>query len=134
MSQTEARRAREWTLDLPWPNPPLTLNQRGHWRTKHTAIRQVRYAAATLARQQQIPTLARCQVELWWEPADNRRRDADNLVATLKPLCDGLVDAGIVPDDVPAFMVKAMPEIGSPRRPPRLWLLITELPALGDAS
>ena len=42
---------------------------------------------------------------------DHRRRDADNLIATLKPFADGLVDAGLTPDDTPSFMTKHMPVI-----------------------
>jgi Holliday junction resolvase RusA-like endonuclease len=30
---------------------------------------------------------------------DNRRRDLDNLIASVKPLLDGLVDAGLIVDD-----------------------------------
>ena len=53
-----------------------------------------------------------CQVTLHYRPRDNRRRDADNLVPTLKALCDGLVDAGLVPDDTPNYMHKHKPEVG----------------------
>ena len=45
-------------------------------------------------------------VELVWFVTDKRRRDADNPVLTLKALCDGLVDAEIVPDDTPEYMTK----------------------------
>lgn len=66
-------------------------------------------------------------VQLHYLPADNRRRDTDNLVATLKPLCDGLVDYGLVPDDTPEFMAKPEPIIHKHERgdKPRLWLEIT---------
>ena len=32
----------------------------------------------------------------------------------LKPICDGIVDAGVVPDDTPEFMIKEMPVINAP--------------------
>lgn len=43
-------------------------------------------------------------------------------------MSDGLVDAGIVPDDSPQFMVKDMPVIHEARSPARLWLVVTPLP------
>lgn len=49
------------------------------------------------------------------------------------PLCDGLVDAGVVPDDSPEYMRKAMPRIAAPEYPGRLWLVVTELGA-GDVG
>ena len=37
-------------------------------------------------------------------PRDRLRRDQDNLVPTLKPCIDGLVDAGVIPDDTPEYV------------------------------
>ena len=52
-------------------------------------------------------------------------RDDENLVATLKPACDGLVDAGVVVDDTPQYMAKEMPVIVPPPEPgPRCWLVV----------
>lgn len=96
--------AREWTLHLPWKSPPLTLNQRMHWAVKARLTKEVRLIAKVKARG--IPDLERCSVELVWYVTDKRRRDADNPVLTLKALCDGLVDAEIVPDDTPEYMTK----------------------------
>ena len=92
-----------------WSSPPLTANQRLHWRKRAHLTKQVR--GATLDLTQQFPAMRRIQVELTWWVNDNRRRDADNVVPTLKAICDGLVDAGIVPDDTPEFMDKLMPRI-----------------------
>ena len=50
---------------------------------------------------------------------------------TLKALCDGIVDAGIVKDDAPTFMVKDMPVLHEPASTSglkaRLWLVVTVL-------
>lgn len=98
-----------YRLDLPYERPPLTANQRMHWARKAQITRAVRFSAKVAARD--IPALGRCSVHLVWTVTDRRRRDADNLVPTLKACADGLVDAGIVADDVPALMTKRMPEI-----------------------
>lgn len=94
----------EWVIDLPWPRPPLNLNQRMHYMEKARITKQLRALAHIKSRH--IPDMGRCSVELVWFVADRRRRDVDNPVPTLKALCDGLVDAEIVPDDTPEFMHK----------------------------
>lgn len=101
----------QWDIVLPYEKPPLTANQRMHWRAKAKITAQVRDRAAWSAVEQHVRRLDRCKVELEWHVADRRRRDADNLVPTLKALCDGLVDARVVRDDTPDLMVKAMPTI-----------------------
>ncbi|MEU6582772.1 hypothetical protein [Nocardia sp. NPDC046763] len=88
-----------------------------------------------MARAAQLPRgLAHVTVLLHYRPPDNRRRDTDNLVATLKPACDGLAagtrthpDYGLVPDDIPRHMAKPEPVIHEPERgkPGALWLEIT---------
>lgn len=100
-----------WTIDLGFERPPLTSNQRHHWTTKAALTKKVRAATSWRARSAKIPALGKCEVTLTWYVTDGRRRDADNLVPTLKAACDGLVDAGIVTDDTPDLMQKHMPII-----------------------
>jgi crossover junction endodeoxyribonuclease RusA len=63
------------------------------------------------AKARHIPDLGRCEVRLVWYVNTRTRRDDENPVATLKALCDGLVDAEVVEDDTRAYMLKHMPEI-----------------------
>lgn len=114
--------AQTYRLALPWDRPPLTANQRPHWTTRHRLTADIRTTVAWLARAARIPAADHCTVTLVWAPGDHRRRDEDNLVATLKPCADGLVDAGIVPDDTPALMTKRMPQILPPPEPVGMWL------------
>lgn len=100
-----------YRLPLPWVRPPLSANQRLHWGTCARLARDIRTTTAWLARAAQIPAAAHLGVTLVWAPGDRRRRDVDNLVPTLKPCCDGLVDAGVVADDTPRWMTKHMPLI-----------------------
>ena len=124
---SRGRRTDEWTLRLPWNKPPLNLNDRTHWRTKAATTKGVRDAAQLLAAGIIGHATGPIEVTLTYYPRDNRRRDADNLVATLKALCDGLVDAGITPDDTPEHMVKHMPIIGRADGDPRLELTVRRL-------
>lgn len=87
----------------------LSLNDRQHWAVKAKHVKPWREAALVLARQQRIPACSRIKVELHYVPAQERRRDPDNLIACLKPLVDGLVDAGIVPDDTDQYVERTFP-------------------------
>lgn len=117
-----------WLILFDYERPPLTANQRLHWRKKADLTRKVR--AVSAAETAHIPPLGKCRVQLVWLVTDKRRRDVDNVVPTLKAMCDGLVDAGIVPDDTPEFMEKLMPVISQVDKsygPASLQLVIEEI-------
>lgn len=115
------------SIRLPYTRPPLSLNDRGHWAKKARATRDVRRDVALVLRAARIPAVSRVSVQLVYVPRDNRRRDTDNLVATLKAVADAVVDVGVVPDDTPAYMSKPEPII-RPANPkdPHLRVVITE--------
>ena len=117
-----------WVLEMPF-SVPLSLNDRQVWAVKAKAVKAWRGAAWGLARNQRIPPCRRITVELLYVPRDDRARDPLNLVASLKACEDGLVDAGIIPDDSSAFHTSVMPVITrkGPPRPGgnRIWLVIT---------
>jgi len=100
-----------WTLTPDWPKPPLSMNQRLHWAAKKDLTASIRQTVKLLAKNAKIPTLAHADVLMVWTVPTLHRRDADNPAPTLKAACDGLVDAGIVPDDTPQWMTKHMPFI-----------------------
>lgn len=112
-------RPQTWTLVLPWPDMPLSMNDRLHWRAEATVVDQIKTATRLLARQAHIPRLVHAEVTLIWTVPDQRIRDEENPVATLKACCDGLKDEtlkgvrmlGVVPDDSPKWMTKHMPVI-----------------------
>ncbi len=102
-----------WRLELPLAKP-LSLNARQHWRVKAKAVAQLRRDAHLLAEAARVPACSRIHVQLHYVPRDARRRDRDNLVATLKPVLDGLVDAGVVPDDTDEYVTWSPPIIDPP--------------------
>lgn len=119
----------QWTLDLPYERPPLNANQRLHWAKKAALTKQVRAASFWAAKNAGIPTCDRVRVTLTWFVRTTTRRDSDNVVPTLKALCDGLVDAGVVDDDTPTWMQKVMPVIEyRPGQPASMQLLIEVIP------
>lgn len=110
-------------VHLPWTKPPLSMNDRGLSRgaafAKARQIREIRELIYRLAQHHRLPkNVAHAIVQLHYRPCDNRRRDTDNLIATLKPICDGLTVGtnkhpgyGLVLDDTPEFMAKPEPII-----------------------
>ena len=101
----------QWSLKLPYQRPPLHANQRLHWAAKARMTKRARELSALLARSEGIPACRQVRVRLLWCVSDRRRRDPSNVVPTQKPLVDGLVDAGVVPDDTPKWVREDMPVI-----------------------
>lgn len=97
-------------IQFAWERPPLNANQRLHWAAKASKTRMIRDASRIAARTI-LPTASHLTVQLVWVVTDRRRRDSDNIYPTFKAMCDGLVDAGIVPDDTPEWMTKLAPII-----------------------
>lgn len=107
--------------------PPLTANQRLHWRRKAALTAMVREAVAWHARD--IGQYPHVVVQLHFAPQDKRRRDPSNLVPTQKPAVDALVDAGVVPDDTPRYVTELMPVIHEPDGGVRrMWLSVRPTP------
>lgn len=98
-----------WVMKYPWEKLPLSMNDRDHYAPKAKKTAAVRKAAAVAFAG--IPPQEWVRVEMIWWVNTRHRRDDENCVATLKPWCDGLVDAGLVPDDTPEWMEKVMPKI-----------------------
>lgn len=122
--------SRTWEIRLPWTKPPLSLNDRSHWRQRAAQTKSVRTLTAAAVGDElgYIVALEHVDVRLVYVPRDRRRRDPDNLTATYKVCCDALVDPlGLVPDDEPRYMTKHMPTILPPDGDPRLELVITEV-------
>jgi crossover junction endodeoxyribonuclease RusA len=122
----------EYRIDLPFTKP-LNLNDRAHWRVKAKVTAGWRMHGSHQAQLAHVPPLPHFTVELHYVPRDKRRRDPENLIASLKPLVDGLVDAGIAPDDTPEFYTTTIPIIDPPSRDlnsrgGRFYAIVREIP------
>lgn len=94
------------------PTRLLSMNDRMHWRAKaqHNALWL--QAASIAARQvlRDTPWEPRPSIVTVTLPVrDNRRRDPHNFFPTLKPIIDGLVLAGVWPDDNSAWVTTTEP-------------------------
>lgn len=108
-----------WWLGVPLtPSDILNLNHRTHWAVEARLKKQWRDTVHLMCRSAKIPPCGHILVALHYAPAMSRRRDPDNLVASLKPACDGIVDAGVIPDDTSEFVTRDMPVIEAPIKLP----------------
>lgn len=102
------------SLDVPrdwW----WTANDRLHWAQRAKRTRWVRQAAAVAARGAR--TRRRADIHAYVSYPRNNRADPSNVAATvLKAAIDGLVDAGVLPDDdsehLPAVTIRRDPPTG----------------------
>ncbi|QSM01243.1 RusA-like resolvase [Microbacterium phage NoodlelyBoi] len=99
-----------YRLRLGYERPPLSENSRMNRYARARLVKELRTTAGWWARSLRVRA-EHVEVRLVWVVTDARKRDEDNVVPTLKALCDGLVDGGLVPDDTPQYMTKRMPTI-----------------------
>lgn len=92
--------AGEIRLELPKLADWLNLNQKQHWAKTAKLAKAWRHGANIIARQHRLPKgLQRVQVDAYAWKNSRRVYDPHNLMPTLKPVIDGLVDYGLIPDD-----------------------------------
>lgn len=70
-----------------------------HWRTEGRLVSYWRSLAGTLARAQQMPRCERIRVSAVIYRERSREADESGDAERLKPLIDGLKDAGVIVDD-----------------------------------
>lgn len=84
-------------LVFPWPDRELSPNARKNFRQKAKSVSISRQYARflTLSGQPQLvfSPSARLETTLTFYPPDNRKRDIDNLLASMKSSLDGIFDA-----------------------------------------
>lgn len=90
---------RTWPVLLPYRVPPLSLNKHIHHMAEHRLKQRLKADTQLVVRAARLPAFKAITAELVWFKGDNRRADADNIAPTLKPILDGMVAAGVIPED-----------------------------------
>lgn len=92
----------------------LTSNGRYHWQQRAQRTRWIRHAAALAARGTRQHRQAHVTAYVAYPRAN--RADPGNAYPTLKAAIDGVIDAGILPDDdhkhLPALTIRRDPPTG----------------------
>lgn len=118
-------------IPLPWIKPPLTLNTSLRSTAAYTKARDVRWAkleAVAAIQKEHLPLIPGINLTLHYRVPDRRRRDADNLAATLKVCQDALVEAGVLVEDSWVTVPSATCRIHPPSAEgPALWLELEEI-------
>ena len=101
------------TIDVP-ASEWLTSNGRYHWIQKARRTRALRLRAALAARAARIPPMGRAHVTVHVHGRTRTRTDPANAYPAVKAVVDGLVDAGIIPDDDAAHLDGPDMRLGDP--------------------
>jgi crossover junction endodeoxyribonuclease RusA len=118
---------RTWTVELPAGLPLLNANRRQHHFVKARLTKAIRDAAHIFALADRIPGLKRAHIVVEYRPPDRRHRDVHNLYPSAKAAVDGLVDAGVLPDDSDEYLTGPDMRPGDVTPGGQLVLHITEL-------
>lgn len=82
-------------MTLPWPPRELSPNARVHWTRLSAVKARYRLACGLVAKSQGATAIGHrgsLPVALTFCPPDRRRRDLDNMLASVKSGLDGLAD------------------------------------------
>lgn len=85
----------------------ITANDKPHWAVRAKLTKQIRQWGYLLGREGEGVArleLTHARVEMEFAYPDRRRRDRSNLAPTVKALMDGLIDAGLLPDDADRYL------------------------------
>lgn len=127
---------RQWGMSFDAPAKLLNANTRLHRMTVYKLTRAWRAAAWQYAMAHRPVTLDRAHVTITLHFTDRRRRDVHNYYGTVKAIVDGLVDAGLLPDDRDEHLVLDL-RTGPPARGalvPRIDVDAVELPAVRETA
>ena len=122
-----------WSVALPEGLKLLNENQtrRMHWHAKSDLAAAIRAAAAYAARQalhNGMPRMERAHIFYVIHPGPRvTRRDPANWAQSAKAAIDGLVDAGVLPDDDSTRCLGGDPRLGHPVKGSQLVLVLTDL-------
>ena len=103
---------RSWTLLMPY-GELLNSNDRRHHMAHNRVAQRLRGEATLLARAQRLPRLERAHLFYVLHPDTVvREREPGNWAPTVKACLDGLVDAGVLPDDNSDHLEGPFPMMG----------------------
>src|SRR5690606_5799033 len=95
----------EFRLELPKLANWINANDKRHWSPQAKLVKAWRHGAHIMARQAKLSKgLQRVRVDAYVWKKTQVRYDPHNLMPTLKPVIDGLVDYGLLPDDSSEYL------------------------------
>lgn len=82
-------------INLPWPHRDLSPNARVHWRVKHRRCHSYRHTCSWACVDQGVRKIDAQAIKatIIFFPPDARRRDVDNMLASIKAAIDAVAEA-----------------------------------------
>lgn len=123
-------------LTVPYARPPMLANDQRRWHFRKVAAvkREVADTVCWVARCALLRSLQPSVVTIIWFASDKRRRDPDSLGPFAKAALDGLVGAGVWPDDNTEWVRRVVLEIRYDRANPRIEIHIDQYVPAADAG
>ncbi|QNO01103.1 resolvase [Mycobacterium phage CELFI] len=124
----------EHLLVAPFKRPPMTANdqRRAHWAVVRKAKQEVGDTVYWLAQRAGIKDLGPSVVSFLWYTPTRRATDSDSLGPFVKGALDGLVRAGVWPDDNSKYVKQTrMAVTDSDTKNPRIEIRIWEVGETG---
>ena len=121
-------KTKQLVVVVPWPHRYLSPNSRVIWQTKYQVSRRARLTSRLLTLERMgcgnkaYPIDDYIEVQLVAHPRDKRKRDEDNIIASMKATLDGIADALGVNDASFHFRELQMAET---KRPPEIEVWLT---------
>lgn len=88
-----------YRVEIPATAGWITLNMRMHWGERHRLTAHYRQLGQVVSLHYALPRIELAHVVAELRFRDTRRRDPHNWTPTAKAVLDGMVDAGVFPDD-----------------------------------
>lgn len=116
-------------ITLPPPYRQLSPNARVHhivlanWKARYKRDAERATRSVVIGE----PRWPRASVKVTFYFRDNRRRDEDNAIASLKSAFDGVVEAGLIADDSHKNLVRLPVDFLVDREDPRVELVFTRI-------
>ena len=123
------------TVTLGWPSPNLSPNARPHWAALARAKKAARLEgfcdameALKFIKPSALKDVKAVSIQVTFIPPNAIRRDADNMLASIKAHLDGIADAIGIDD---SRWTWAAPIIAKPEKPGRVVVTITPVEVVG---
>jgi crossover junction endodeoxyribonuclease RusA len=95
---------RQWDITYPSRGWSLNAERTWHYHKRNNAVKLWRSFFKEEAERLEIPRLDRISVEVFSTFGTRALQDPGNNMPAVKAAIDGIVDAGVVDDDVPEFI------------------------------